>query len=778
MRQYLSIRYGFSILVILGIGAINFVAAQELPTPIKQMLQAQYVDCHTGEQSSGGFDLENFIEQFDSHSDLDSWVKIENAIVQRKMPPVDEPPLKQEELAVFSNWFEHQFVRPNGVQHAGTNYPRRLTREELQNTLEDILLVNLRQPVTNSRLHVIPDTIIEKFFTAGVHGNSGFSNDAKTLQEESIDIQTYARCFSLVLSLMDEKSNEHWFGAATVPQNISGVVASSILKRFGQAAFRRPVSDAELVAFLSVYTTLSKEQSSEAAIKSSFLAILLSPSFLYRFEQPQPDQTPVIGNELAVRLSYFLWSSPPDKILLELAAQGELRKTEVLKQQVKRMLADPRRIALSENLGGEWFDYKTLRQQSTVNKRSDKIAGFYRTQYEEALLLFDSMIRYDQPIFRLVDADWAFLNRHQSGVYGLSTPAKTFEAANELPPINIHFRNQTQQVTQGNYEYKHTPLSLVSLPNSDRGGFITSGPTLSVTSTENRTSPIRRGVWVLERILGIHFEPPKDVPDLEETQKKVKSQKLKLTDNEILLLHSSQEGCASCHKYIDPIGFGLEQYDQLGIKRNTAILKPVGQTQHWSPDLISSEYTEKDWTLNEPLETDAEVRVHFQWTKGAQRLDVKNVRLKSGTIQLIDEHTGFTGSSNRNNTWVFSIPKDAPKAAWHLKAEIKGDRGSDSHGTITISGPSDKGPGFLMPNGSTFHTPSELKTLLLQDYRDEIADNAIRRVLAYAIGRKLEPIDRPAIQQIKKSIEPHDHRMMALIEAVVLSYPFRYKENP
>ena len=172
MRQYLSIRYGFSILVILGIGAINFVAAQELPTPIKQMLQAQCVDCHTGEQSSGGFDLENFIEQFDSHSDLDSWVKIENAIVQRKMPPVDEPPLKQEELAVFSNWFEHQFVRPNGVQHAGTNYPRRLTREELQNTLEDILLVNLRQPVTNSRLHVIPDTIIEKFFTAGVHGNS------------------------------------------------------------------------------------------------------------------------------------------------------------------------------------------------------------------------------------------------------------------------------------------------------------------------------------------------------------------------------------------------------------------------------------------------------------------------------------------------------------------------------------------------------------------------------------------------------------------------------
>ncbi|PHR87820.1 MAG: hypothetical protein COA78_36885 [Blastopirellula sp.] len=778
MQQYLSIRYGFTVLVLIGIVTNDFVLAQELSTPVKRILQDQCIDCHTGEQSSGGFDLDSLINDFDSRSDLDNWVKIENAIVQRIMPPVDEVPLKQEDLAVFANWFDHQFVRPGGVQHAGTNYPRRLTREELQNTLEDILLVNLRQPVTNSRLHVIPDTIIEKFFTAGVHGKSGFSNDAETLQEESMDIQTYARCFSLVLSLMNEKSNEHWFGKTTVPQNISENEAGSILKRFGQAAFRRPLSESESNAFLTVYKTLSKEQSSEDAMKSSFLAMLLSPSFLYRFEQPKPDQTLVTGNELAVRLSYFLWSSPPDDILLELAAKRELRKTDVLKQQVKRMLADPRRIALAENLGGEWFDYKTLRQQSTVNKRSDKIAGFYRSQYEEALLLFDSMIRYDQPIFRLVDADWAFLNRHQSGVYGLQTSDKTFESANELPPINIHFRNHTQQITQGNYEYKHAPLNLVSLPNSDRGGFITSGPTLSVTSTENRTSPIRRGVWVLERILGIHFEPPKDVPDLEETQKKVKSQKLKLTDNEILKLHSSQEGCASCHKYIDPIGFGLEQYDQLGIKRNSPVNNPVGQTQQWSPAQVTPTYSEQQWPLSEALETDGDIRVHFQWTRGAHRLDVKNVRLESGEIQLTDAHTGFTGSSNRNNTWVFSVPKNVPLTAWVLKAEVHGDGGSDSHGTITISGPSDKGPGFLMPNGSTFQTPSELKVLLLQDYRDEIADNAIRRVLAYALGRQLEPIDRPAIQQIKQSIEPNDHRMMALIEAVVLSYPFRYKENP
>ncbi|MEK6237884.1 MAG: DUF1592 domain-containing protein, partial [Planctomycetales bacterium] len=117
------------------------------------------------------------------------------------------------------------------------------------------------------------------------------------------------------------------------------------------------------------------------AIKSSFLGILLNPYFLYRFEEPAPGQTEVVGDELAVRLAYFLWSAPPDEELLDLAARGELRKPEVLKQQTRRMLADPKRIALAENLGGEWFDYKKLRQQSSVNKRSDKMAGFYRTQY-------------------------------------------------------------------------------------------------------------------------------------------------------------------------------------------------------------------------------------------------------------------------------------------------------------------------------------------------------------------------------------------------------------
>ena len=580
------------------------------------------------------------------------------------MPPPNKKPLAAEQLRAVADWFEGEFVRPGGIQHAGANIARRLTREELQNTLEDILSIDLRETVTNSRLHVIPDTIIEKFFAPGVHGASGFSNDGLTLSREPADIQTYARCFSLVLNrvVSNQDAMLRLFGSATPGGEIPLAEARAIIDRFGRSAFRRPLTADESDAFAAVYQKMAKRRSATEAITSSMLAILLSPPFLYRFEEPVSGkgQAPVVGEELAIRLSYFLWSAPPDAALLDLAARGELRKPEVLKQQVRRMLADPKRIALAENLGGEWFDYKKLRQQSAVDKRSDKMAGFYRTQYEEALLFFDSIIRYHQPISSLVDAEWAYLNRHQSDIYRLKTEKKSFAVENELPPISLHYRDAARQIRQENYEYKHAPLELVGLGDTDRGGFITMGSTLSATSTENRTSPIRRGVWVMERILGADFEQPADVPDLEETQKKAKGQKLNLTHNEILKMHSTQQGCVSCHQYIDPIGFGLEGYDQLGISRNLAATEP---------------------------------------------------------------------------------------------------------------------PGHQMPNGKSFASPAELKQLLLSDYRGQITDNAIRRVLAYALGRKIGPIDRPAVQQIRASIDAQGQGMTALIEAVVLSYPFTHKET-
>ena len=752
--------------------------AEELAGPIQQILSDRCFDCHDSDAKKGGVDLESKIDAFDPKGDHDFWVKVESNIAKGKMPPPKKTPLAAKEEKAFADWFENEYVLQGGIQHAGPNHPRRLTREELQNTLEDILLIDLREPVTNSRLHIIPDTIIEKFFVAGVYGDSGFSNDALTLGSEPADVQTYARCLSLVLSRIEgsEKAMERLFGMTIVPEKMPKADARLIIDKFGQSAFRRSLTGEESDAFAAVYEKMAKTRSAAEAIKSSMLAILLSPSFFYRFEESAGGQVPVTSDELAVRLSYFLWSAPPDDTLWEIAASGDLQKPEVLKQQVQRMLADPRRISLAENLGGEWFDYKKLRQQSAINKRSDKMAGFYRTQYEEALLFFDSIIRYDEPIFSLVDADWGYSNRHQTGIYRLKTVEKTFDAETALPPINLHYRNAERQVEQGNYEYKHLPLALVGLTDADRGGFVTIGSTLSATSTQNRTSPIRRGVWVMERILGEHFEPPVDIPDLEESEKKAKDQQLNLSPNEILKLHSSQPGCASCHKYIDPIGFGLEGFDQVGVSRPFTVANPAGEKHHWTPEVTPLAYADLSWDVARSFKAGVEVRILFKWTNGRHRLDIKNVRLESGETSLADAHGGYTGTGSNNNVWYFTIPEGAPSKGWQLTAEVKGSGGTDSNGVITVALPEDR-TSRTLPNGKSFTTPGELKQLLVLDYRKDVTDNAIRRVLAYALGRKIQPIDRPALEQIKESIATQDYRMTALIESVVLSYPFRHKET-
>ena len=753
--------------------------AEELPSAVRNVLAQRCLTCHDAETKQGGFELERLLTNVDSQQDAASWVKVEAMITKQKMPPPEEDPLSAEHRTLFSDWFEQQYVLPGGQQRAGPYHPRRLTREELQNTLEDILQIDLRQDVTNSRLHVIPDTVVEKFFAPGVVGASGFSNDAVTLSRESVDIQTYARCFALVLDRIEAeaRARQHLYGKDKLPENLAKEEAQEILTRFAEAAFRRPLSNDEKESIFAVYCERATRVAPAKAMQSAFLAVLLSPPFLYRFEEPVSQSAQVSGVELASRLSYFLWSAPPDAELLKLAAQGTLRESPVLQRQVQRMLRDPKRIALAENLGGEWFEYKQLRQQSSVNKRSDKMAGFYRTQYEEALLFFDSVLRFDQSIFSFVDADWAFINRHQAGIYRLETGEKQFENAEPLPPINMHYRDDRRSIVEGNYEYKHLPLTLVGLKDADRGGFLTLGPTLSVTSTENRTSPIRRGVWVLERVLGEHFEVPEDVPDLESTQKRVQQQKLKLSHNEILKLHSSQPGCSSCHQYIDPVGFGLEVFDQLGIRRALSEPNPGGEQLTWTPQQTPSDFADETWQLAQPLVPGTHVDIFFRYEKGRHRLDIRNVRLQAGELELDDRHTGFAGEKHRNNVWHFSLPKDAPTKGWRLVAEIRGNGGTDSQGRITISGPLQGKSAHQLPNGQTFSSPAELKTLLLSDYREQIIENAIHRVLAYALGRQVMPTDRPAIRRIRESWQAANYRLNALVEAVVLSYPFRYKDS-
>ena len=281
----------------------------------------------------------------------------------------------------------------------------------------------------------------------------------------------------------------------------------------------------------------------------------------------------------------------------------------------------------------------------------------------------------------------------------------------------------------------------------------------------------------MAKILGVRFEPPQDVPDLESTQKKAESQRLNLSHNELLQLHSAQAGCAACHQYIDPIGFGLEVFDQLGIGRTVAVQIAEAETLRWTPEETPKTFADRSWALTKPIVAGDEYRVHFQWTVGRHRLDIKNVRLESGEVRIVDAHFGFTGNKNESNVWVLAIPETAPTSGWKLLAEVQGNRGTDSNGTITVSAAGAEAAGYQLPNGESFASPSELKKLLLDDYREPIIENVVRRVLAYALGRSIGPFDRPAIKQIKEALRANGYRLPALIEAVVLSYPFRHKED-
>jgi len=270
-----------------------------IPAPLKKILEDRCVDCHDEDLAKADFDITKYMKDFDLERNHDIWVEVEAMIAKKRMPPEKKEPLSQKELKTFGDWFEKEFVTPGGIQHAGTNKPRRLTREELQNTLEDILQLDLREQVTNSRLHIIPESIIEKFFAEGVLGKSGFSNDSAVLNKDPINIETFARCFNLILSRIDssDKSKMHLFGTKSVDQ-VSPTQAPKIISRFGHLAFRRPLTSEELNSFSEVFKKMLPEGKNKA-FKSSFLAILLSPSFLYRFEDVQTGQSKVTGKELA-----------------------------------------------------------------------------------------------------------------------------------------------------------------------------------------------------------------------------------------------------------------------------------------------------------------------------------------------------------------------------------------------------------------------------------------------------------------------------------------------
>ena len=327
--------------------------------------------------------------------------------------------------------------------------------------------------------------------------------------------------------------------------------ARKILEHFSRRAYRRPVAAEEINRLVPLVEMAENEKESfEKGIKLALQAVLVSPHFLFRGElQPEPNNPafvhPVNEYALASRLSYFLWSSMPDEELFAEAERGTLRKN--LEPQVKRMLKNDKARALVENFAGQWLQIRNL---NSVTPAKDAFPGFdedlRRAMQRETELFFQTIIREDRSVLEFLDADYTFLNARLARHYGIGG------------------------VTGEGFER-------VSLKRRQRGGLLTQASILTITSNPTRTSPVKRGKWVLENILGTPPPPPPpDVPELKEG----KDAAVTGTLRQRMEQHRANALCASCHARMDPIGFGLENFDGIGAwreKDGSFDIDPAGQ---------------------------------------------------------------------------------------------------------------------------------------------------------------------------------------------------------
>jgi len=351
--------------------------------------------------------------------------------------------------------------------------------------------------------------------------------------------------------------------------------AREVLGRFAVKAYRRPITDTlldRLVALAeNVYSTPGT--TFETGISRAIVAILASPRFLFRFEEGEPAAAGarsalVDEYSLASRLSYFLWSTMPDDALVKLASTGSLRKN--LPAEVRRMLADPKGSAFIENFSGQWLlsrevAHVAVNRQIVLAREGIKPPvparrGFGQPQAptdltpdERAALkgevetYFGHVVRENRPVLELIDSDYAFLNQTLATYYGL--PADTAKGP-EMRRITL------------------------AADDPRGGGVITMGSTLAVTSNPTRTSPVKRGKWILENILGAPAPPPPPaVPSLEASEKSLGGRAP--TQREVLAKHREDPLCASCHNRMDPLGLALENFNALGLYRTQELDQPI-----------------------------------------------------------------------------------------------------------------------------------------------------------------------------------------------------------
>jgi hypothetical protein len=584
---------------------------------IRPLFQQFCYRCHGEKNGSGSVSLAAFTTVPAIQKDQTTWREVLDQLRERNMPPPGQPPPTAEQRNHLIDWLTTTLdsVDPSLLpRNPGRVLIHRLSRAEYNNTVRDLFGVNSR-PADQ--------------FPADGGGGGGFDNDADTLFVPPILMERYLAAASQIL---DEAKPERIFFVRPGKTLARRAAGRKIIAHFAMLGYRRPVEPAEVDRLMRLFDSAAQRGDSfEAAVKLALKAVLISPNFLFRVEKDRPGDPPypISDYELASRLSYFLWSSMPDEELFRLAGQQRLRNPRLLEQQVQRMIRSPKSRALADGFAGQWLRVRDL--YTTAQPDPRRFPAFTPSlrdaMYQETIDFCDDIVRHDVSLLQLIDANYTYLNEELAQYYGV--PGVTGPR-----------------------------MRRVELKDRRRGGVLGMGSVLTLTSYPRRTSPVLRGKWVLEQIMGAPIPPP---PPNAGGLPADDAPKQGLTFRQRLEKHRSKPECASCHSRMDPIGFGLENFD------------PIGR---WRDSIGSA---------------------------------------------LVD-----------------------------------------------ASG--------VLATGGKFTGPVELKRHLMQQ-KDEFIRNVTEKMLAYALGRGLEPYDIPTERAITQAVAHDGYHSSALITAIVKSYPFQFRRN-
>jgi hypothetical protein len=447
---------------------------------------------------------------------------------------------------------------------------------------------------------------------------------------------------------LDTRPPSHYVLLACDPAKPRAEQTREVLARFATRAYRRPATPEEVGRLVKVAdAALARGEKWEATVQLAMQAALVSPKFLFRVElDDRPGERgphPLDEYALACRLSYFLWASMPDDELFALAARGRL--SAELESQARRMLRDPKASALVDSFVMQWLQVQNLKSFQPDPQRFPHFSEPLRAaMLQETRLFFEAILREDRSVLDVLGADFTFLNEPLARHYGIADTAGNLVGQKPTRP--------------GGKPFHWNEFARVNVAGTGRGGVLTQASVLAVTSNPTRTSPVKRGRWVLEQLLGTPPPPPPpDVPPLERDGKPVAAGTLR----QQMEAHRRDPACANCHAKMDPLGFGLENFDAVG--------------------------------------------------------------------------------------------------AW---------RDQDAGATVDPSG--------ILPDGSTFRGPAELKKILLAK-KDLFAHCLAEKMLTYALGRGLGPQDRRAVDGIAAGLARDGNKFSALVVEVIRSDPFRLRRG-